>query len=144
MKTSPEENGWARVFAMLGFIVAMPIFVLTCIGGLCISRCSLAKKVEQHFAAIQQRGVGVRYWVGSKHSPARLIFDVPGGAPMVGAVVVGTAAVGTAAVKQMQVQVPHGCGPGDSLQVQTPEGLTVQANVPAGIMAGQYFTVQYS
>lgn len=141
MKTSPEENGWAAVFSVIGFAVVMPIFAITCIGGLCISRCSIATKVEQHFASIRQKGVGVRYWAGSKHSPARLIFDVPGGggAPMVGAVVVGTVAV-----KQMQVQVPHGCGPGDSLQVQTPEGQTVQVNVPAGIMAGQNFTVQYS
>jgi len=45
--------------------------------------------------------------------------------------------------RQMQVMVPPGSGPGDMVQVVTPEGFTVQAVVPPGIPPGGAFLLSY-
>merc|ERR1719330_379959 len=104
--------------------------------GCCIPRCQAKAKVEQHFEMLSRQGVTVYYWAGSKHSPARLILDVPRAAGMGP----GTAqVVGQAAMKSMNVQVPQGSGPGSTLQVQTPEGTQIQVVVPPTAGPGQVF-----
>jgi len=45
--------------------------------------------------------------------------------------------------RQVQVLVPEGCGPGQVLQVNSPEGGTLQVTVPQGVQAGGYFMAQY-
>lgn len=46
-------------------------------------------------------------------------------------------------MQQMQVTVPQNCGPGTTLQLQTPAGTTLQVQVPLNMKAGQTFMVQY-
>jgi Ca2+-binding EF-hand superfamily protein len=41
------------------------------------------------------------------------------------------------------VTCPPGCGPGDPVQVQIPDGRAMQVNIPAGVMPGQQFMVAY-
>eukprot|EP00931_Biecheleriopsis_adriatica_P090635 TRINITY_DN64593_c0_g1_i1.p1 TRINITY_DN64593_c0_g1~~TRINITY_DN64593_c0_g1_i1.p1 ORF type:complete len:515 (+),score=58.99 TRINITY_DN64593_c0_g1_i1:90-1634(+) len=45
--------------------------------------------------------------------------------------------------RQMHVTVPPGVAPGGLVQVQTPEGATVQVAVPAGCMPGSVFAMSY-
>jgi len=47
------------------------------------------------------------------------------------------------AVRQMQVTVPENVNAGDLIQIQTPEGVMMQVNVPAGLVAGNVFLVSY-
>jgi len=45
--------------------------------------------------------------------------------------------------RTFQVLCPTGAGPGTTLQVVSPDGITMNVTVPPGLSAGQVFTVQY-
>jgi hypothetical protein len=45
--------------------------------------------------------------------------------------------------KTLKVQVPSGAAAGTTLQVQTPEGLVIQVQVPMGMFPGAMFTASY-
>lgn len=68
--------------------------------------------------------------------------EAPAAAPMSSAPAPVTMGAPIAAPVQMQVTVPEGSGPGAVLQVQAPDGRTIQVTVPAGFQAGQTMTVQ--
>jgi len=42
----------------------------------------------------------------------------------------------------MQVQIPGGASPGQTLQVQGPQGQAIQVQIPEGMSPGQTFQVQ--
>merc|ERR1712187_845227 len=45
--------------------------------------------------------------------------------------------------RQMQVQVPNGCGPGSAIQVTSPEGNLLNVTVPQACVPGSVFAVSY-
>jgi hypothetical protein len=72
-------------------------------------------------------------------------FQVPAAPQMQVAPTPQTQAVpmGTAVPNQMQVQAPADAVAGMTIQVQTPNGLVLQTQVPAGVPPGGIFTIQY-
>ena len=61
------------------------------------------------------------------------------GVPVTGAAMPGGAVV----VGRAVVIVPHDIGPGDKMQVVSPQGQAMEVQVPAGVGPGGQFQVQF-
>ena len=106
----------AMIFAVVMFLVV--------VGGMCC--CFIAFLCVWRLGAAQQRQAAAQV---SAAQPVQGVTMQPVATPM-------------PAADAMVVTCPAGSHPGDSLQVVSPTGATLQVTVPAGVAEGAQFQIQ--
>lgn len=138
----PEKDVWAK-YAQSGSSMASTGSFVLLIVFLLYRACGLKKKLNEELLAWNSKGIAATYYMGAKRSKARIVVILPQHGPQAG--VTGSPIQGAMvqSIRVITVQVPPGSGPGQMLQVQTPDGQTIAVTVPPNVYGGSQFDATY-